>query len=124
MHCMERFDRSYETHIDLDPRGELLQLWDGEGVSDYILRHIHDDRLFDGCEGTEPLISEVLRLTSGKCFVFSSDFPHEMNADICKHELGEIFGNTRITGEERAGVLSENASALYGRPVAAGREAR
>ena len=120
MLCMERFDRSYETHVDLDPRGELLKLRDGERVSDYILRHIHDGRLFVGCEGTEPLISEALRLTGGKCFVFSSDFPHEVNADICKHELSEIFENTKITGEERTGVLSENARALYGRPVVAG----
>ena len=117
MLCMERFDRSYETHIDLDPRGELLQLRDGERVSDYILRHIHEDRLFVGCEGTEPLISEALRLTGGKCFVFSSDFPHEVNAEICKHELSEIFGNTKITGEERTGVLSEKRTrALRAQP--------
>ena len=23
--CLERFDRSYETHIEYDPRGEFLQ---------------------------------------------------------------------------------------------------
>ena len=113
MLCMERFDRSYETHVDLDPRGELLKLRDGERVSDYILRHIHDGRLFVGCEGTEPLISEALRLTGGKCFVFSSDFPHEVNADICKHELSEIFENTKITGEERTGgAVGERPRAL------------
>ena len=52
--CLERFDRSYETHIQHDPRGEFLQLKEGESVSQYCKRHIEEGRIFVGCEGHEP----------------------------------------------------------------------
>src|SRR6266508_231741 len=52
--CLERFDRSWETHIAYDERGEHLQLREGERVSDYIRRHIKAGHLFVGCEGEEP----------------------------------------------------------------------
>jgi hypothetical protein len=79
---MERFDRSYETHVHLDPRNELIQLRDSEPISGYILRHIADGYLFIGYEGTEPLIGSALRLTDGRCFMFSSDYPHEVNRHL------------------------------------------
>ena len=64
--CLERFDRSYETHIQYDPRGEFLKLRKGERVSDYAARHIKDGRLFVGCEGSEPDRSGPCRQKGGK----------------------------------------------------------
>ena len=51
--CLERLHESYETHIPFDPGGEYLQLRDGENVAQYIIRQMHEGRIFIGCEGGE-----------------------------------------------------------------------
>ena len=56
--CLERFDRSWETHMAQDPRNEHIQLRAGERVSQYMLRQIAEGRLFIGCEG-ETAIAEA-----------------------------------------------------------------
>ena len=88
---LERFDRSYETHIAYDPRGELLQLEEGERVSDYVRRHIREGRIFIGCEGEEPEIAHAVKRVGSKPFLFSSDFPHEVNTHTCRHEIEELM---------------------------------
>ncbi len=63
--CMERFNGSWASHVQYDPRGRFLQIREGERVSDYICRHIDEDRIFVGVEGDELALPEALRLTGG-----------------------------------------------------------
>ena len=111
--CLERFDRSYETHIHEDPRGELIRLRAGERISDYILRHIREGRIFVGCEGTEPSIPQAVRTAGNGLLLFSSDFPHEVNSDICKNEIREIVESQELTAEDKTALLHGNAERFY-----------
>ena len=109
----ERFSRAHQTHIQFNPRGELAPAWDAS-VSAYIRKHINDSRLFFGCEGDEPLIAEAIRQLGGGAFVYSSDFPHEVNNETCKHEIGEFLDNQAITQADKEAVMFRNAIRFYG----------
>ena len=114
--CLERFDRSYETHIQHDPRSEFLQLKDGESVSEYCKRHIEDGRIYVGCEGHEPDLAHAIRTVGNKPWVYSSDFPHEVNNEFCKEELGEVMESEELTEDDKTAVLARNAERFYNLP--------
>jgi predicted TIM-barrel fold metal-dependent hydrolase len=111
--CLERFDRSYETHIAYDPRKELFQLQKGERVSDYIRRHIKEGRIFVGCEGEEPDLVHAVKRVGSEPFVFSSDFPHEVNAEMCKHEMGELLESDELSHADKEAIFGRNAERFY-----------
>lgn len=112
--CLERFDRSYDTHVMRDLRGSYFKLPAGEKVSDYIVRHIRARRIFVGCEGGEPLIAKAVQMVGSEPFMYSSDFPHEVNAATCKKELGELLDNEELSAPAKAAILCGNAEAFYG----------
>jgi len=114
MLVIERFDRSWETHISLDPRGELVHLQPGQRISDYIKQLIEDGRFFVGCEGEESTIADVVRHVGNKAFMFSSDYPHEVNTAMCKHEIEEILDHNVLSDEDKRAILAENALRFYG----------
>ena len=111
--CMERFDRSYESHKHYDPRGEMIQLQNGEKISDYIRRFIDDGRIYVGVEGSEPFLDQAIQAYGNKFPVFSSDFPHEVNKEICAEEIQEILDSPVLSNEDKAGVLNVNSQRLY-----------
>ena len=99
--CLERFDRSYETHVMRDLRGNYLKLQAGEKISDYIIRHVKARRIFIGCEGGEPLLGTAVKMVGNEPFMYSSDFPHEVNSETCRHELNELIENERLSDAEK-----------------------
>jgi len=111
--CLERFDRSYETHVQHDLRGEFFKIQKKERVSDYIMRHIKAGRIFVGCEGDEPDIAYAIKRVGNEPFVYSSDFPHEVNNEFCKKELREMRENPELTEADKAAVLYRNAQRFY-----------
>jgi hypothetical protein len=111
--CLERFDRSYETHTQVDLRGEFLQLQKGERVSQYVIRHIQEGRIFVGCEGSEPALAYAVKVAGNKPFMYSSDYPHEVNNSICKAELREILENDGLTAADKEAILHRNAERFY-----------
>lgn len=113
MLILERFDRSYETHIPYNPRGELLSLGEGQKIRDYIQKLIDDGRFLVGCEGEEPAIADVVRHVGNKAFMFSSDFPHEVNTEMCRHEIREIEEHPELTEEDKKAILCGNAERFY-----------
>lgn len=115
--CLERFDRGWETHIQYDPRGDFIRLGAGETVSAHIARHIQEGRIFVGCEGTEPTLHQVMEFVGNRAFMFSSDFPHEVNNEYCKHEIGEIVANQHLTDDDKHAVLHGNAERFYRLPA-------
>jgi len=113
MLCLERFQRSYSTHVQHDPRGLFLKLRPKETVNDYIARHIDAGRIFVGCEGEEPDIAHAVGRLGNKAFVFSSDFPHEVNIAGCKHEIEEIREHPGLSAADKQAILLHNAKRLY-----------
>ena len=85
----------------------------GEKIIDYILRHIDEGRIFVGCEGEELSIAEAVRITGNKPYVFSTDYPHEVDAETCKHELEELRENTALTAADKDAILFGNSQRFY-----------
>ncbi|HLQ32981.1 MAG TPA: amidohydrolase family protein [Chloroflexota bacterium] len=117
--AFERFERSHRAHIQWNPRGQLTPAAD-ESVEEYIRKHVREGRLYIGCEGDEPSIAHAISLLGPEAFVFSSDFPHEVNNDICKHEIGEFLENPDLTQDDKEAVMHANAERFYGLKVPAG----
>ena len=46
-------------------------------------------------------------------FIFSSDFPHEVNNDICKEEIGEVIESNELTEDDKAAIFYRNAERFY-----------
>jgi uncharacterized protein len=109
----ERFERAHKTHIQYNPRGELSPPWD-TSVSDYIRKHVREGRLFFGCEGDEPMMATAIKELGGGAFIYSSDFPHEVNNESCRHEINEFLKNGTISVADKAGVMHANAERFYG----------
>jgi len=109
----ERFERAHKTHIQYNPRHELAPAWDAN-VSNYIRKHVREGRLFFGCEGDEPMMAEAIRQLGGGAFIYSSDFPHEVNNDTCRHEIAEFLENGAIAEADKAAVMHANAERFYG----------
>jgi predicted TIM-barrel fold metal-dependent hydrolase len=112
--CLERFDRSYDTHIMRDLRDGYLKLGIGEKVSGYIIRQVKARRIFVGCEGGEPLLAAAVKLIGNEPFMYSTDFPHEVNAEICKKDLVELTDNDALSAEDKDLILYRNAETFYG----------
>ena len=114
VNCMERFERSWNSHVQYDPRGRFLRLGEKESITDYIKRHVDEGRIFIGVEGDELTLPFAVSIVGNKPFIFSSDFPHEVNNDTCKAELEELDENKRLTQEDKDAVRYLNAERFYG----------
>jgi len=110
--AIERFDRAHETHIQYNPRGELSPPAD-EQVSDYIRKHVKAGRLYVGCEGDEPALAHACSQVGSEMFVYSSDFPHEVNNAMCKREIEELVECEELTDIDKANILHANAERFY-----------
>lgn len=110
---LERLDRSYETHVPYNPRGENIQLRQGERVSDYILRKVREGQIFIGCEGEEPSLAYAVKVAGEQPWVFSSDYPHEVSPDTCKHEIEEVLESEELADSAKTAILWKNAERLY-----------
>ena len=99
--------------MQYDPRNQFIQLRPGENVSAYIRRHTEKGRIFIGCEGTEPTLRQAIEVVGNGAFMFSSDFPHEVNNEYCKHEISEIVENEHLTDDDKHAVLHRNAERFY-----------
>jgi len=110
--ALERFDRAHETHIQWNPRGELSPKAD-EKVTDYIRKHVQEGRLFVGCEGDEPALAYAVKQVGSEAFIFSSDFPHEVNNEICKQEIRELLESEELTSADKEAILHGNAERFY-----------
>lgn len=99
-----------------DARGRFLMLRKGEKIMDYTLRHIDKGRAFVGVESDELTLPFAVSVVGNKPFIFSSDFPHEVNNDTCKAELEELDENPGLTQEDKDAVRHRNAERFYDLP--------
>jgi uncharacterized protein len=111
--AMERLQGSYASHVTDDPRQELFRLRTGESVSDYIKRQIAEGRMFVGVEGDEPLLTQAVRDLGNGPFLYSSDFPHEVNNDTCREEIEELLENESLSQADKEAILAGNAERFY-----------
>ena len=55
-------------------------------------------------------------MVGNKPWVYSSDFPHEVNNEFCKEELSEVMDSEELTEDDKNAVLSRNAERFYNLP--------
>lgn len=105
---IDRMDRTYGYHIDLDASGKPYRLG-LERPSDYF----KTGRVFVGCEGSEASLPAQIKRVGNGLFMFSSDFPHEVSAKDCLHEIDEIVQLDELTEADKRAVLYGNAERFY-----------
>jgi predicted TIM-barrel fold metal-dependent hydrolase len=96
-----------------DPRGSYLKLEPSEKISDYVVRHVKKRRIFVGCEGGEPLLATAVKMVGDEPFMYSTDFPHEVNSETCRHEMDELIENEELSEESKEAILHRNAEEFY-----------
>jgi predicted TIM-barrel fold metal-dependent hydrolase len=111
--AMERLSGSYSHFVPIDPRRELIQLDPGESVADYIAKRIEEGRIFLGIEGDEDSLPAVIDMVGDGPFMFSSDFPHEVNLRTIRHELEELLENGKLPDSTKTAILRDNAQRFY-----------
>ena len=82
-------------------------------MTDYILRHIDEGRVYVGVEGDELTLPFAVRIAGNKPFIFSSDFPHEVNHETCKEEIAELRENPSLSTADKAAILHANSERFY-----------
>lgn len=112
--AFERLSRSYEAGTPVNPRGELLQLPEGQTVADYIRMLIEAGRLAVGIEGGETDLAYAIKVAGERAFMFSSDFPHEVNTQTVQKEIRELREREEISEEAKQAILRGNAARFYG----------
>ena len=111
--AFERLSRSFEAGIPINPRGELLQLPEGQTVADYIRGLIQAGRLVVGIEGGESDLAYAIKVAGEQAFMFSSDFPHEVNIHTVGKEIRELREREGISEAAKQAVLRGNAARFY-----------
>jgi predicted TIM-barrel fold metal-dependent hydrolase len=111
--ALERFSRSYEAGTPMNPRGELLHLPEGQSVGDYLRALIQAGRLVIGIEGGETDLAYAIKVAGDQAFMFSSDFPHEVNAQTIRKEIRELREREEISEEAKEAILHGNAARFY-----------
>lgn len=111
--ALERLSRSYEAGTPINPRGELLSLPEGRTLGDYILGLIKAGRLVVGIEGGESDLAYAIKVAGEEAFMFSSDFPHEVNVGTVKKEIHELCERGEISSAAKQAILRGNAARFY-----------
>ena len=105
---IDRMDRTYQYHIDLDASGRPYKL-KLKKPSDYF----KTGRVFVGCEGSEESLPAQIKRVGNGLFLFASDFPHEVSAKDCLHEIDEIVEAPELGEADKRAVLYGNAERFY-----------
>jgi predicted TIM-barrel fold metal-dependent hydrolase len=112
--ALERLSRSYEAGTPVNPRGELLRLPEHQTVADYILGLVRTGRLVVGIEGGESDLAYAIKVAGEHAFMFSSDFPHEVNTQTVRKEIRELREREEISAAAKDAILFKNAARFYG----------
>ena len=75
----------------------------------------------DSVMGCTPVVSvnahivyDAVETVGPEAFVFSSDFPHEVNVETCRHEVEEILANDALSDDAKQAIFYRNAERFYG----------
>ena len=80
-------------------------------------------RVFIGCEGSEPELTRAIKRVGNRPFLYSSDFPHEVNSEFCKNEIRELLEDDEMTAEDKEAVLHGNSERFYNLTSSVGKSA-
>ena len=78
---------------------------------------IKDGRIYLGIETEELTMPFAIKVVGNSPFLYSSDFPHEVTHESCKHDIGELMESDEITADDKAAMLWRNAETFYKLPL-------
>jgi uncharacterized protein len=110
--CLERFRSSHETHFQYIPPGEY-GLREDQRPDKYIVQQIQEGRFFVGCETEELTMRFALEVVGNQPFIYSSDFPHEVTNQSCKHDIEELVESDELSQQDKEAILHTNAERFY-----------
>ena len=117
--CLERFGASAFAFQDWEGDRGRQPLY-GDALTDKLLELLRGGRVFVGVEGEESTLAATIALVgSARPFIFSSDYPHEVNAELCRHEIEELLENDALSQHDKEAILFHNAAEFYGIKVPA-----
>jgi uncharacterized protein len=108
----ERFSESFGAIRPAQETEWVLKLPKGKRVKDYLTELMQSDRLVVGCEGGEDFLEVAIDYFGCAPFMYSSDFPHEVDVDSCKHELEEL-SELKISEEAKDKLRGGTARTFY-----------
>jgi len=109
---LERLHASHETHFQHVPPGEF-GIREGQDPAKYIKDLVKAERFYMGIETEELTMPFALKVIGNKAFLYSSDFPHEVTLESCKHDIEELMESDEITADDKAAMLWRNAETFY-----------
>lgn len=111
---LDRMDRSYEGHIQLDLQGNPIGPDPQEGATEEFRRLVRDGRLFVGFDADDVGLSDAIRRAGRDAFLFASDWPHEgFDARSVRHEIDELLERVDLSEEDKEAALAGNALRFY-----------
>lgn len=111
---MERAPGSYGAFTPQDPENRFLKVANGRELRTRIQDYIDNGQIFIGVEGDENCLPYAVNTWGSKPFVFSSDFPHEVNHESIREEIEELLELDSITAEDKKNILRNGAQRLFG----------
>jgi predicted TIM-barrel fold metal-dependent hydrolase len=66
-----------------------------------------------GIEGGETDLAYAIQVAGEQAFMFSSDFPHEVNVHTVKKEIHELCERNGVSDSARQAILRDNAERFY-----------
>jgi hypothetical protein len=109
---LERLHASHETHFQYMPPDDF-GVREEDDPAKYIKSLIAGDRLYIGIEAEELTMPFALKVVGNRGFLYSSDFPHEVTLESCKHDIEELMESDEITAEDKTAMLYRNAEEFY-----------
>ena len=106
----ERFSESFKGCPPV-PSDRILSLGE-RSVHRYMSELMQDGRVVIGCEGGEHQLTTCIDYFDCAPFMYSSDFPHEVNIESCRHELEEL-GELPISEEAKRLLRGGTAQKFY-----------
>ena len=70
--------------------------------------------VFFSPDPSEAALTGVAAEIGDGALLYSSDFPHEVNVERCRHELEELAERSDLSPSLKAGLLADNARRFYG----------
>jgi len=113
---MDRLDRSYPHHLQVDVNGEFLPSSQPDvTASEYFRRHVKAGRIFVGFDCDDRGLGFAVKEAGNEPFLFATDFPHEsFDARHCRKEIDELLQRDDITRADKEAILATNAKRFYG----------
>jgi uncharacterized protein len=113
---MDRLDRSYPHHLQVDIEGQFLPSSHPDvSAREYFLRHVKSGNIFVGFDGDDRGLGYAVKEAGNHSFVFATDFPHEsFDAQSCRIEIEHLLSREDLSQADKEAILGKNAKTFYG----------